>query len=348
MVKCHCLERMRMKKNYNLETVRMVAFVMVIVIHVANYFCRGYEDITRGAYLWAVIYNVLARVSVPCFFMLTGALLLGRQETVKKSMLRAGKFLMVLAVWSVVYYLFNTYVTHQDTFTLENFLKKPAEAHLWYLYVLIPVYFVMPFLQSLCRGLDEKGDTALFIIGTVWTVGLYLMNYFDIGYYYSLPIFGGKSYIYYMFMGHLMKKYLSRIPGSGKLYFAGYLLASAATVIITFMRSNRYCQHMDGFLTYGSPIIMLSSLCFFMAILKLGKGQLQPGERTRKVMDLVSPCTLGIYICHIFFLDLYKINASVTTVSPYIALPVLTVVITLLSFALVWLLRLLPLGRKLT
>lgn len=337
-----------MKKNYNLETVRMVAFVMVIVIHVANYFCRGFEDITRGEYLCSVIFNVLSRVSVPCFFMLTGALLLGRQETVKKSMLRAGKFLMVLAVWSVVYYLFNTYYTHQDTFTLENFLKKPAEAHLWYLYVLIPVYFVMPFLQSLCRGLDEKGDLLLFIIGTVWTVGLYLMNYFDIGYYYSLPIFGGKSYIYYLFMGHLIQKYLSRLPGSSGAYFAGYLGTAAITVVITMLRSSRYGRHMDGFFAYGSPFIMLSSLCFFLAILKLRKGKLVPGERTRRVMDLVSPCTLGIYICHIFFLDLYKINASVTTVSAYIALPVLTVVITLLTFILVWILRLLPPGRKLT
>lgn len=337
-----------MKKNYNLETVRMVAFVMVIVIHVANYFCRGFEDITRGEYLCSVIFNVLSRVSVPCFFMLTGALLLGRQETVKKSMLRAGEFLMVLAVWSVVYYLFNTYYTHQDTFTLENFLKKPAEAHLWYLYVLIPVYFVMPFLQSLCRGLDEKGDLLLFIIGTVWTVGLYLMNYFDIGYYYSLPIFGGKSYIYYLFMGHLIQKYLSRLPGSSGAYFAGYLGTAAITVVITMLRSSRYGRHMDGVFAYGSPFIMLSSLCFFLAILKLRKGKLVPGERARKVMDLVSPCTLGIYICHIFFLDLYKINASVTTVSACIALPVLTVVITLLTFILVWILRLLPPGRKLT
>lgn len=337
-----------MKKNYNLETVRMVAFVMVIVIHVANYFCRGFEDITRGEYLCSVIFNVLSRVSVPCFFMLTGALLLGRHETVKKSMLRAGKFLVVLAVWSAVYYLFNTYYTHQDTFTLENFLKKPAEAHLWYLYVLIPVYFVMPFLQSLCRGLDEKGDLLLFIIGTVWTVGLYLMNYFDIGYYYSLPIFGGKSYIYYLFMGHLIQKYLSRLPGFSGAYFAGYLGTAAITVVITMLRSSRYGRHMDGFFAYGSPFIMLSSLCFFLAILKLRKGKLVPGERTRKVMDLVSPCTLGIYICHIFFLDLYKINASVTTVSSYIALPVLTVVITLLTFILVWILRLLPPGRKLT
>ena len=28
------------EKNYNLELVRMVSFILVIAIHVSNYFCR--------------------------------------------------------------------------------------------------------------------------------------------------------------------------------------------------------------------------------------------------------------------------------------------------------------------
>ena len=33
------------EKNYNLELIRMVSFVLVIAIHVNNYFCRGYGGI---------------------------------------------------------------------------------------------------------------------------------------------------------------------------------------------------------------------------------------------------------------------------------------------------------------
>ena len=32
------------EKNYNLELIRMISFIFVIVIHVSNYYCRAYGD----------------------------------------------------------------------------------------------------------------------------------------------------------------------------------------------------------------------------------------------------------------------------------------------------------------
>ena len=55
----------------------MISCFFVIVIHVTNYFCRAYGEITQSEYLFALLLDTLARVSVPCFFMISGALLLG-------------------------------------------------------------------------------------------------------------------------------------------------------------------------------------------------------------------------------------------------------------------------------
>ena len=73
-------ERNVKEKNYNLEIIRMVSFILVIVIHVTNYFCRAYGQITEGEYLFSLVLDAAARISVPCFFMISGALLLGREE----------------------------------------------------------------------------------------------------------------------------------------------------------------------------------------------------------------------------------------------------------------------------
>ena len=62
----------------------MISCIFVIVIHVTNYFCRAYGEITQSEYLFALLLDTLARVSVPCFFMISGALLLGREEPLKK------------------------------------------------------------------------------------------------------------------------------------------------------------------------------------------------------------------------------------------------------------------------
>lgn len=82
------------QKSYNIELLRAMSFVMVIIIHVANCFCRAYEFISTGEYLFSLTLNTLSRVSVPCFFMISGALLLGRNEPMKKSLKRALRFFM--------------------------------------------------------------------------------------------------------------------------------------------------------------------------------------------------------------------------------------------------------------
>lgn len=143
------------EKNYNIELIRTISFILVIVIHVTNYFCRAFGKINMGEYGFALILDTFARVSVPCFFMISGAMLLGRTESAAKNWNRLIRFLPPLLFWSVVYYLFNIYYMGSD-FELSEILAVPAEPHLWYLYAMIPIYLVLPFFQAMFRS-SETG-----------------------------------------------------------------------------------------------------------------------------------------------------------------------------------------------
>lgn len=130
------------QKNYNIEIVRLISFIMVIVIHVTNYFCRAYETIGMGEYIFAFALNSISRISVPCFFMISGSLLLGRTDSFSKTMKRVMRFSGVLLFWTIIFYVFNNYYTHQ-TWEWRQFWNTPAEAHLWYLYAIIPLYLLL-------------------------------------------------------------------------------------------------------------------------------------------------------------------------------------------------------------
>ena len=97
------------EKNYNLELVRMVSFVLVIAIHVSNYFCRAFGEIPQGEYLFSLVIDTAARLSVPCFFMISGALLLGREEPLHKHVRRLIRFLTALRGWRGLYDLWTTF-----------------------------------------------------------------------------------------------------------------------------------------------------------------------------------------------------------------------------------------------
>lgn len=334
------------EKNYNLELVRVISFVFVIVIHVANYFCRAYGSITAPEYVFALGINTVARISVPCFFMISGALLLGRREELKKSWRRAAHFAIVLVIWTVIYYVFNTYYTKQGC-DLTKILERPAEAHLWYLYVMIPVYLVLPYLQAMCAGLDEKMEHGFAALGGLWVVILHIMSYTELSWYYDLPIFGDRSYVYYLFMGYYLNKYKEKYWKNWKTSVGIFAAVIVVNVVITAVGSFYIKDHYERTLEYGNPFVMASAFVVFVSIMQLKKGKLHFQEKTKVWIDRCASCSFGIYLIHILFLDVYKIHVPATVYPSFIAIPVLTIIILGVSFFVVYYLRKIPYVKKL-
>ena len=67
------------ERNYRLDLLRVIAMIMVIIIHIANYYCRAFDDIDKISYMGALIFNTISRISVPIFFMISGATLLSKE-----------------------------------------------------------------------------------------------------------------------------------------------------------------------------------------------------------------------------------------------------------------------------
>ena len=73
------------RRDYRLDQLRVISMIMVIVIHIANYYCRAFNDIDKISYLGALIFNTISRISVPFFFMISGAALLNREYDKRKN-----------------------------------------------------------------------------------------------------------------------------------------------------------------------------------------------------------------------------------------------------------------------
>lgn len=334
-------------RNYNLELIRTISFVLVIVIHVTNYYCRAYGDITNGEYIFAVILDGLARVSVPGFFMITGALLLGRQEPVRKAADRCIRFLVVLIFWSLVYYIFNVYFMHTPCRFLDM-LYFPVEMHLWYLYAIIPIYAVMPFFQIMCKGMDQKMDCIFLALISIAVAGMYLMSFFKAEPYYDLPLIGDKSYAFYVFLGYFLYKYRNQIYGGTKMlagiFIGSNLINITATILMTRIRGD----HFERFFEYGCPLTILSGASFFLLMIRLKDGKIELKEKSRKQIDMWSSCSFGIYLVHILFLDSFKKYVSPEMFSAYWIIPVLVAALLLFSFCSVRVIRLFPGGKQIT
>lgn len=335
------------EKNYNLELIRIISFILVIVIHVTNYFCRAYGEIGQGEYLFSLVLDTAARVSVPGFFMISGALLLGRQEPLDHHWKRLIRFLTALIVWSAVYYCWNTFYM-KTPYNLIELFSEPTEAHLWYLYAMIPIYLVIPFFQIMCGGMNRRQEKAFLIIITAAVLFNYLLWIFGEEAYYDLPLVGDRIYSYYVFVGYFVYKYRRHIRISQAAALALCILGMGISFSVTLVVSAIQGAHFEDALTYASPLIALSAISFFLFMLRLKNAHLQPGEKAKKVIDAVCSCSFGIYLIHILFLDYFKKHVEPWEVSAWIAVPVLVIGIAGVSFGCVWLLRRFRIGRKIT
>jgi surface polysaccharide O-acyltransferase-like enzyme len=155
------------------DFIRGLSIVLVIMIHVSSPVMNQWGDASLDDWLAANIYNTIARVSVPLLFMVSGYLLLERQESIvdfyRK---RVQKVVFPLLIWSVIYLVWQQDYTG---YTPINFLKSifywiltgPVQYHLWFLYQLLAIYLFVPVLRIFVRSADKKH---LWYFAALWLI----------------------------------------------------------------------------------------------------------------------------------------------------------------------------------
>ncbi|AVR98407.1 acyltransferase [Pseudoduganella armeniaca] len=127
-----------------LDGMRFIALVFVTIIHVA---AKGFGQL--GHHWWAVnAYESVSRVAVPLFFMISGALLLPRQQTIGAIGKRLWRIAVPLLGWSVLYLCWFRYTGDMRGDWLKRIVHGPVVAHLWYLYALAGAYLFLPVMAG--------------------------------------------------------------------------------------------------------------------------------------------------------------------------------------------------------
>ena len=86
------------------DSLRAIAIMAVVLLHVSGPVVGAFPRLSDSAWWTGHALDSLARASVPLFFMLSGALLLGRHEALSQFFhKRLSKLLPPLVAWSAIY-----------------------------------------------------------------------------------------------------------------------------------------------------------------------------------------------------------------------------------------------------
>ena len=240
---------------------RVFAAFLVVFLHASSDVFYSFE---QGWYI-AAFYIALAKPCVPLFLMITGYLLLAKDgkpgEFYKKRFL---KILPPFIAYSVFYDILNVLVGKKESLvsTLYAFLSDPTKYNLWYLYVLIPIYLIMPFLRKIFLNSTESEIRWLCIVWAFFAVLLPAVNVF-----FPLPIeFMGMSnfsaftsLLLYVFIG----AYARRFAVNQHLIKIKVCVSLALAYFATLWISEKKQIADETFFSYASIFILFIRCTFF-------------------------------------------------------------------------------------
>ena len=342
------------EKKINIEFMRIIAIISTIVIHVSNIYMRSFGNISNSDFLVATIFNACARICVPVFFMISGALLIKGEYNKEKYLKRVKKFIIILAVWSVVYYLINVVRTGQNdlikaivyTFFDTTYTSK----HLWFMYAIIGMYIVLPFVTNMCKNLTKEQEN-LFMILWMGISGLSVIylplakaitgHHIDV--VYPIPLINGAYYLGYFICGHILYERLKDIKATKK-YNLWCIMTFILSVIIifgvTYYSSVSHNRLMNTMLWYRSIFIILESFSVFIFITINGEKFKNPN------INKIASLSFGVYLVHAIILFIIKDNMNMISYPPILFIPVFTFIIFMTSLIITYIMKKIPIINK--
>lgn len=158
---------MQVERVIWLDWMRVAACLMVMVVHATEPFYLGGDGsliLTRTDAFWASFFDSFVRACVPLFVIASSYLQFplhySSEEFFRR---RAVRILVPFVLWTVVYALVWGSPVQNFKDLLLNF--NYAAGHLWFVYMLVGVYLLMPLLSPWA---ERVGRTELLIYLGLW------------------------------------------------------------------------------------------------------------------------------------------------------------------------------------
>ena len=168
---------MQVEREIWLDWMRVAACLMVMVVHATEPFYLGGDGsliLTQTDAFWASFFDSFVRACVPLFIIASSYLQFplhySSEEFFRR---RAVRILVPFVLWTVVYALVWGSPVQNFKDLLLNF--NYAAGHLWFVYMLVGVYLLMPLLSPWA---ERVGRTELRIYLGLWlfTTGIPLLR----------------------------------------------------------------------------------------------------------------------------------------------------------------------------
>ncbi len=289
---------LRTKRVLWADVLKILACFLVIVNHTHGFVFQYGEKNAVTALFYAAGFAV-SKCAVPIFIMVSGLLLLQRETTWRKIFFRILRVVIPLAlVFLYIYYIWYGTDMSLKRLLLSS-LRDPLQTPFWYVYMLIGLYAVTPFMQKMIKNFSDR-DFCAFILLTAFLPAVLnaVSAYFDVSFSKQFFVAFFPPALAYYAAG----VYLARIPRK-RTYFwtavAAFVLSVAGLIVsiyVPYLRTGALSYKMDSWASL--PVVIASLTVFYIVRYLLEEKTF--GRISARVVTEISAVTFGVYLVHTF------------------------------------------------
>lgn len=156
------------QKSIYLEAIRIFAIFFVIYVHTGVEAAEHYQ-ITGNtfSYIFSLVLYAIAQISVPLFFLISGAVLLHKEESLRHVLLhRALRILLIIIIFGFVEYTYFYHLNPEVGFSIPIFLwtiySTTMITQYWYLYAYFALMLILPFIRMMAKSMKDSHFWYLF------------------------------------------------------------------------------------------------------------------------------------------------------------------------------------------
>lgn len=292
------------EKRLDFEVLRLIAIFGVVFNHTQE---RGFElyameGVSTVNFVGSLLLGILCKIAVPLFFLISGGLLLHREEPIRTVLTRRVlRIIMVLVLFSVVLYLFWMrwgYVSGSVTDFLKRLWSSGVSQPYWYLYAYLGLMLMLPLLRPLVKTMSDMAFVYLAAIHVLLSVALAAARAAGLGPVHPdllLPVV--EPCLFYFIMGYyLVHRFSWELVRKRHLAILWALAMISLAVLyelaeIDVRRGNIVCYAQRGILGY--PFFLI--LAVYTSVHQMFAGRHMTGW-IGKAVPALGGCVFGTYL----------------------------------------------------
>lgn len=295
-------------RRYDFSLMRAVSCLAVVILHTFHT-ANAMHLVPENQTSFALAVKAVMVFAVPCFVMVTGALLLSpeRSFTLKKLFGRYISRTVIVLIVFTVFFALSDYFFSGTGSAAASLASVPGKlwtdgswSHMWYLYTLIGLYLLMPAFRKVAAYSDGSEMRYLLLIGTVFLTVLPVIDIIT-GMKTGFRIAVTSVYPLFLFAGYASDRGILKIRKSAAAVLL--LVSTAAIAMIAVWQTADVSGILKELLSgYDTPLVLFQSLSVFVLL-----AGIKPGKVSRLVCSADS-CSFGIYLIHLFWLRLILVR----------------------------------------